>query len=195
VTTAGSTGELAMAAHEALSAQPALSRLSVDLLVSVETTLEYPVETVWPYVLQWKRWVDDYIEQRIAGTANTEGEIKSISHLDATGRMQSQYFVKLIRVLTHKLLVYKILSPSYNYDASNGARSQMALSGYDVFRVRAENGRTVMNLEIYADMELQNTSETQARDFAQKHQIEAERNWYETYFPRLRLLLSQSQVS
>jgi len=182
-----------MAAREALSAQPVLPCLSVDLLVSVETILEYPVETVWPYILHWKRWVDNYIEHRIAGTANAEGEIKSISHLDATGRMQAQYFVKLIKVVTHKLLVYKILSPCYNYDASNGARSQTELRGYDVFRVRPENRRTIMNLEIYAETELQNTSETEARDFAQKHQIEAERNWYETYFPRLRLLLSQSQ--
>lgn len=67
------------------------------------------------------------------------------------------------------------------------------LSGYDVFKVRAESARTILSLEIYADMELQNTSETEARDFAQKHQTDAERKWYETYFPRLRLLLSQSR--
>jgi len=62
----------------------AARRVKVDMVVRMETALNHPAAKVWPYLLHWNLWVDrrDYVEERVAGTPDAEGEIKRITHFD-----------------------------------------------------------------------------------------------------------------
>jgi hypothetical protein len=162
----------------------------MDLLIHVETALDHPVEKVWPHVLHWNQWVDDYLEHRIAGVPDVEGEIKSIEHFDETGRMDASYFAKVIRIVPRERLIYKILSPSCSYDATTGVRTEMPLTGYDIFNLRSEGGGTILTVEILADMVPAGVAHEQLQHFCAEYTAKAEKAWYERYLPRLKELLS-----
>jgi hypothetical protein len=34
--------------------------VTIYTIVHVDTTFDHPVEKVWPYLLHWNEWIDDY---------------------------------------------------------------------------------------------------------------------------------------
>ena len=168
-------------------------RVKVDLLAHVETALDHPLEKVWPYILHWNLWVDekDYVEHHVAGSHDTEGEVKRITHFDETGRMDSSFFVTVIKIEPHKQLVYKILSPSYVYDAVTGASTEVPLTGYEVFDLREEKrDQTIVTLDIFAESCPAGISKDQVHGIAKDYRINTDKNWHGNYFPKLNKLLS-----
>jgi uncharacterized protein YndB with AHSA1/START domain len=167
--------------------------VAVDLVLRLETVLDHPVEKVWPYILHWNLWVDnkDFISHRVAGKSDTEGEVIGVNHFDDTGRMDSSFFIKVLKIVPNKLLIYKILSPESSYDAETGSITEVPQTGYEVFSVCAKGGTTMITLDVLAELRLADTAADQARGIAEKYQVETERNWYQKYFPKLKQLLSR----
>ncbi len=166
---------------------------AVDLVLRLERTLDHSIEKVWPYLLHWNEWVDnkDFVPHRVAGQPDSEGEIKGVSHFDATGRMDSFFFIKVIKIVPNKQLIYKILSPEHSFDAKTGQATEVPQSGYEVFNVYESGGKTVVALDVLAEMRVTGVSADEATRFAAKYQEDSEKNWYEKYFPKLEKLLSE----
>jgi len=165
---------------------------AVDLVLRLETTLDHPVGKVWPYILHWNLWVDDkdFISHRVAGKADTEGEVKAVSHFDDTGRMDSHFFIQVLKIVPNNLLIYKILSPEHAYDAETGNATEVPQTGYEVFSIFEKGGNTLVVLDVLAELRLAGTTADQGRTIAEKYKVETEKNWYQKYFPKLRQLLS-----
>ena len=164
----------------------------VDLVLRLETALDHPAEKVWPYILHWNLWVDnrDFISHRVAGKSDTEGEVIGVNHFDEAGRMDSSFFIKVLKIVPNKLLIYKILSPEHSYDAETGKATEVPQTGYEVFSLREKDGTTMITLDVLAELRLAGTTADQARGIAEKYQVETEKNWYQKYFPKLKQLLS-----
>jgi len=164
----------------------------VNLLSYVETTIDQPAEKLWPFILHWHLWVDekDYVEHRVSGNPDTEGEIKRITHFDETGRMDSCFFVEIVKIEPCKQLIYKILSPSYEYDATTGASSESPFSGYEVFDIHEKGGKTVLTLNIVAEWRLGGITEEEAKRLSCEYRANMQKNWNENYFPKLKSLVS-----
>jgi uncharacterized protein YndB with AHSA1/START domain len=172
--------------------QSAATSTPVDLILRLESAFDHPIEKVWPYILHWHLWVDEkeYLQHRVAGKPDHEGEIKRVSHFDSTGRLESSFHMKIIRIVPGKQLIYKILSPDHAFDAETGACVRTPQSGYEVFGVARVDGKTLVSLDVLAEIQMTGISEESARSFEAKYKEDTEKNWYGKYFPCLRRLLS-----
>lgn len=168
--------------------------VTVDLVSRVETTVDHPVEKVWPYILHWNSFVDEkeFLPHRVAGANDSVGEIKGVSHFDKTGRMESFFFLKTILIVPNKQLVLKVLSPEYAYDGETGLSTEVPQTGYEVFSTRENDGRTAVSLDVFVEMMPPGVTEDQAQSIAEQYRIETEEKWYQKYFPKLKQLLAQS---
>src|SRR5262249_20845652 len=149
---------------------------------------------VWPHVLHWNTWVDakQFVPYRVAGQADSEGEIKAVSHFDETGRMDHLSFLKTIKIVPNKQLVIKLLSPQYNFDPKTAQSSEFIETGYEVFTVYDKNGHTVMSLDALFEQRIPGISETEVSKIVRDYHTYTESNWYNTYFPNLKKLVAKS---
>jgi hypothetical protein len=171
-------------------------RATVDLLACVETTLDHPIENVWPYILHWNLWVDsrDYVQHRVAGSPDTIGEVKQITHLDGTGRMDASFFATIVKIVPHQQLIYKLWSPSYGYDAVTGISTEVPLTGYEVFNLREEIGHTVVSFYVFAESRPTGVTEAQAQGMSNDYSVDTKKRWRDKYFPKLNELLSSAHI-
>ena len=164
----------------------------IDLLARIETTLERPVAEVWPYVLHWPLWVDekDYLAHHVAGTPDTEGEIKRITQFDSTGRVESSFLIRVTRIVPHQQLIYKILPPYTTYDSVTGVGTEVPMTGYEVMDLSCENDRTTLRVFIYAESEPGDLTDDEVEKAARDYTTSTEQVWRDKYFPKLRDLLN-----
>jgi uncharacterized protein YndB with AHSA1/START domain len=166
---------------------------TVDLVLRLERALEHPVEKVWPYLLHWNLWVDnkEFIPHRVAGQLDTEGEVIAVNHFDAEGRMDSMFFIKVVKIIPNKQLIYKILSPEHSFDPKTGVATHTPQSGYEVFNVYHSGGKTVVALDVLAELKIAGIGPEEALGVATKYRDDTEKNWNHNYFPRLEKLLAE----
>jgi len=169
----------------------------IDYTLFLKVALEHPAEKVWPYVLHWDLWVNEaeFREYRVAGSLDTEGEIKKVIHFDQTGRLDLEFYLEVVKIIPCKRLVYKILSALYVYDAVTGARTEVPHTGYEIFELREEKSQTVLTFDFYAEeTRAVAISKEEARRSASEFVVAKEADWYGRYFPRLRELLSKKAM-
>jgi hypothetical protein len=169
----------------------------IDHALFLKIALDHPAEKVWPYVLHWDLWVNDteFREYRVAGALDTEGEIKKVIHFDTTGRLDLEFYAEVVKIIPCKRLVYKILSALYVYDAATGARSELPFTGYEIYELREEKGKTVLTFDFYAEeTRAAAISKEEARRVANEFVAAKEADWYGRYFPRLVTLLAKGHV-
>jgi uncharacterized protein YndB with AHSA1/START domain len=156
----------------------------------IEATIDYPVEKVWPYVLNWQAFVDDHVEYRVAGDPDSEGEIKLVASFDETGRLTATFFLEIVNVVPQKKLVYKVIAPERQYDPVTGAVTEVPIAGYEVFNVREEGGKTLFSLEVLSYEEHpEGISVEEARAISEEYAKSGSR-WHEKFFPKLNELLA-----
>jgi hypothetical protein len=168
-----------------------MSTVPVDLVLHVEETFDHPAEQVWPYVLHWTSFVDenDFMAQSVTGTPDVEGEVKRVSAL-AHGRVESTFLLTVLKIVPNRMVVYKLTSPDWSFDADTGAVTETPQSGYELVSLREEAGATVVMLDVLAESRPAGvTSPEQARQFAADYASFTENRWLTNYFPRLRQLL------
>jgi hypothetical protein len=166
---------------------------SVDLVLRLEAAFDQPVEKVWPYLFRWNLWVDpkDFVSHRIAGNADNEGEVMAVNHFDETGRLDSLFFVKLLKAVPNSQLVYKILSPQHTYDAETGRQQEVPQTGYEVFSIFERHGRTVIMLDLLMEIGITGLTADQVQEVGTRFREETEKKWYQEYFPKLESLSSK----
>jgi hypothetical protein len=167
--------------------------VAVDLVLHVETALDQPIEEVWPYILNWTLWIDanDFVQHRVSGTPDTEGEIRRITQFDGAGRVAETFFIKVARIISGRQLVYKVLSPTYMYDAATGASTEVPTTGYEVINVHKEGDRTIVALDVFLDLRPDGVTEEQANSMPAALRAEIEHKWHGKYFPKLKALLAK----
>jgi uncharacterized protein YndB with AHSA1/START domain len=176
------------------SAESGLMTNKIDYCVRLEIELNHSVESVWPYLLHWNRWVNEteYREYRVAGEPDSEGEIKQIIHFDETGRLEFSFHAEIVKVIPNQKLVYKLLAPMSIFDGASAARSELVYTGYEVFELRERRGQVHFTFDLYAE-EVRDVAipKDEARRLAADFVVATEKRWYERYFPRLRALLDK----
>jgi len=125
---------------------------TVRYTVHVETTLEHPAEKVWPHILRWDAWIEDYREERVGGAPDAVGEVLRVSHFDETGRLDLSFFVSIFKITPHRQLVYKIISPLYSYDAETGAVTAAPTMGFEILNLREDGETTVIGLDAFIEL-------------------------------------------
>jgi hypothetical protein len=168
--------------------------VKVELISHVEVTLDHAVKKVWPYILRWDSFVDDkdFIPHRVAGAPDAVGEVKGVSHFDKTGRMDSLFFVKTIKIVPNQQMVLKVLSPEYVYDVKTGISTEVPQTGYEVFNIYEKDGRTIFTLDCFVEAMPPGITEDDVQRIAEQFQADTANNWDQKYFPRLKKLLAQS---
>lgn len=180
------------AAHDASpNTEPVTHR--IDYWVRLEIVLDHPAGKVWPLVLHWDRWVNDteFREYRIAGSLDTEGEIKKVIHFDDSGRLDFNFHAEVVKLVPQQRLIYKFLSPMVAYDSTTGAAIEIPYTGYEVFELREQDGKTTLTFDLYAEEgRAVALTKAESRRIAAAFVTATEERWYGRYFPRLKALLA-----
>lgn len=166
----------------------------IDYAVRLKIELDHPAEKVWPMLLHWDLWVNDteYREYRVAGTPDTEGEVKHILHFDETGRLDFSFFAEVVKIIPHERLIYKLLTPLSAFAAATGCKADVVYTGYEVFELREFRGKVLFTFDLYAE-EVRDTAlpKEEARRIGDEFVKTTEERWYGRYFPRLEALLAR----
>jgi hypothetical protein len=169
-----------------------MSDIAVDLVLHVEESFDATAEQIWPYVLHWTSFVDenDFMAQSVTATPDTEGEVKRVSAL-AHGRVESTFLLTVLKIVPNRMVVYKLTSPDWSFDADTGAVTETPQSGYELMSLREEGGKTVVMLDVLAESRPTGvTTQEQAQKFAADYAAFTDDRWRTNYFPRLRELLA-----
>ena len=87
----------------------------IYLIVRVYISIDAPPEKIWPYLKDYRFWLDDIIlEERISGTAGTAGEVIRVTKSDATSRKNITFLKKTTKQIENQWLVLRLYSEQGN---------------------------------------------------------------------------------
>lgn len=158
----------------------------IDWLPRIDFIIDHPAEDVWPLVVHWERWIEDYRSEHVSGERDAVGEIKKISKLGEDGKVTGYFFNEIVRLIPKERLVYRVLpleEPAFGLER---------IRGYEMFNVYEMNGKTLVTYQTVAQLETSLMSQEELNAaFGQQANANAVRMWSETYVPKLRKLLEK----
>jgi uncharacterized protein YndB with AHSA1/START domain len=159
---------------------------SVDWLPRIDFMLEHPVESVWPLLVHWEKWIDPYRCEHVSGPVDAVGEMKRVSQVDAAGKVLEYFHIEIVRLVPKERLAYRILSHG---DYQLGPISH--IHGYEIFNVHPLKERTLVTYETVAGLESNQITQAEFDKATEGDLTTGLRRWQEEYIPKLRGLLSK----
>src|SRR5947209_7796848 len=112
----------------------------VVVTAHLETTFDYPIEQVWPYMINWNPWIADFVAHPVAGNPDSVGEVRRVSNFDETGRLARSFFHEVIKFDPPRQFIYQMVSPLYEYDATSGEITEIPIVEFDINNLREVEG-------------------------------------------------------
>lgn len=146
--------------------------------------LSHPVSSVWPLIVNWDRWIDDYACRHVSGTPDQAGQIKEVSKLDAQGQVQGTFRVHVVLVIPQVRLVYQIMQDGKPFGIHD------RIQGYEVFNLYDQGAQTLVTYETVAHYESSQVSQPEYDAYIAQAYRNRDSAWQGDYVPKLRTLLA-----
>jgi hypothetical protein len=164
----------------------------VVLSARMETTFDYAIEAVWPYMIHWGSWIDDFVAHHVAGTPESVGEVRRISSFDESGRLARSFCHEVIKFDPPNQFVYKMRSPLSEYDARTGQITEIPVIEYDINTLIDVGGKTLYSCDVVGEYRSPTIlTEEQAHAAAEAYRVNGVKTWAEKYFPAVKKLMAQ----
>src|SRR5258707_3907891 len=99
-------------------------------LPRIDFILEHPIEQVWPIILDWKAWMNDFRIEHVSGPTDQVGEIDRMSYVDKSGKTtDGGFLLELVEISPEMRLVYRLLPLKESYGLVD------SMHGYEVFNL------------------------------------------------------------
>jgi len=153
----------------------------VDDLFHIAFVLDAPASDVWPFILDWEKWLTVFRCNHVSGGVDQIGEVKKVVYLNEQEEWEDSFLAEIVRLVPGSRLVYKlrpIEKPSLPLEN---------LHGYMIFNLYCLDDKTLITYESAAQFEVSQTDvET---SYGQEHEEHAVDEWLEKYVPQLQKLL------
>jgi hypothetical protein len=164
-------------------------KTQVDWVLRIDFTLDYPVEAVWPLVVDAGEWIPTHRNEHVSGPRNAVGEIIRIWYSDETsGEELGSFPVEVASFIENHSLIYKFL-PAEQELVGTGTDTLIGFEGFNLFPLGEQ--RTLGTMSQYAVAESTTRTRDELRASIAETNERLERLWRETYLPRLNKLLAR----
>jgi hypothetical protein len=164
----------------------------VDWVLRIDFTLDYPVEAVWPFVLDSGEWIPTHRNEHVSGPRNQVGEIIRIWYSDETTHEEVGSFpVEVASIVENHSLIYRFL-PVEQELAGTGADTLIGFEGFNLFPL---GQRTLGTMSQYAVAESTTRTQEELQASIEQTNKLLERLWRDTYLPRLNNLLARGEAA
>jgi hypothetical protein len=159
------------------------STARVDWILRIDFKLDYPVEEVWPFVIDSGEWITTHRNEHVSGPHNEVGEIIRIWYRGESGEEVSSFPVEVASIVENHSLIYRFLPDE-----------ALGLTGYEGFNLFPLGQKTFGTMSQYAVAEsATKTTEQLQASITETNEL-LERLWSEAYIPALNKLLAQAAV-
>ena len=115
-----------------------------DSAYYTETVIEYPIEKVWPHILNINGWLidDEFITQTVSGEEGEVGHIVKMVRLGVSDEtpLPHYHFYKLTEVIPNKLFTLK------GFSEEGGSYGLPEKLGFETFILTEDNGNARVSL-------------------------------------------------
>lgn len=155
----------------------------VYLVWTQDLVIEAAPAAVWPHVLDYPKWQQFAITERISGEANTAGEIVLLKKIEA-GFDFPPYYARTILLELNRRIIWK----TYHHESA-----PMGFVGFVDFTLKPEEARTRFTYNIIYEFLLDNSDSAEREAFRREQQAASQRV-FDSIFPKLKRLVETGSL-
>lgn len=163
------------------------NEVSADVSAHFSINIDRPAKEVWPHLIKFESWMEDFSWTHVSGKPNTEGEVLHLHHESIPSKDRSEsnaLIVKAVNIIPMRL--------SHHINPLLVTPDGSLHFGTNILTLHEKNGKT--KVDFYANKSLKTSSKTEGevRSSLEAFSKSAAKRWQEVYLPRLKSLVEAS---